>query len=88
MINLYFTDDEMINFLIKEGYTISKIKTWSSHNTYHNQVENNNSEMIVASKGEISEFNNSDGEYRRDSVDKYALKNVFTNVLKSKLLNL
>ena len=88
MINLYFTDDEMKNFLIKEGYTISKIKTWSSYNTYHNQVENNTLEIEVAHIGEINEFNNSEKEYRYDSVDKFKVKNVFQTVLKSKLLGL
>ena len=88
MINLYFTDEEMKTFLIKEGYTISKIKTWSSYNTYHNQVENNNSVMEVAYIGEISEFNNSEKEYRYDSVDKHKVKNVFQTVLKTKLLGL
>jgi len=88
MINLYFTDEEMKNFLIKEGYTISKIKTWSSYNTYHNQVENNSLEMQVAYLGEINEFNNSEKEYRKDSVEKYQVKNVFQTVLKTKLLGL
>jgi hypothetical protein len=88
MIQLYFTNDEMSSFLIKEGYTISKIKTWSSYNTYHNQVENNISEMVVAYLDEITEFNNSEKEYRKDSVEKYSLKNVFTSVIKSKLLTL
>jgi hypothetical protein len=88
MINLYFTDDEMKNFLIKEGFTIKTIKTWSSYNTYHNQVENNTSQMDVAFKGEFDEFNNSEQEYRLSSVDKYKVKYVFTNVIKNKLLSL
>ena len=88
MINLYFTDDEMKNFLKKEGFTIKSIKTWSSYNTYHNQVENNSFQIEVAFKNEITEFNNSVREYRLDSVDKYKVKNVFTDVLKSKLLGL
>lgn len=88
MINLYFTDEEMKSFLTKEGYTISKIKTWSSFNTYHNQVENQNREIEVAFLGNLNEFNNSDKEYRYDSVDKYSLKNVFSGVIKTKLLSL
>ena len=88
MINLYFTDDEIKNFLIKDGFTIKKVKAWSSYNTYHNQVENNEYDVDVAFKGEISEFNNSNGSYRSDSIDKYKIKNVFTSVLKSKLLTL
>ena len=88
MINLYFTDDEMKTFLTKEGYTIKSVKTWSSYNTYHNQVEENNFDVLVAFKDEITEFNDSDGTYRSSSIDKYKVKNVFTDVLKSKLLGL
>jgi heat shock protein HspQ len=87
-MELHFTKEEMIDFLKKEGFTIKSIKTWSSYNTYHNQVENNNSEMVVAYIGEINEFNNSEKEYRKDSVEKYQVKNVFQTVLKSKLLGL
>ena len=87
-MELHFTKEEMIDFLKKEGFTIKSIKTWSSYNTYHNQVENNSLEIEVAFKNEITEFNNSVGEYRLDSVDKYQVKNVFKTVLKSKLLGL
>ena len=87
-MELHFTKEEMIDFLKKEGFTIKSVKTWSSYNTYHNQVENNNSEMVVAYIGEINEFNNSEKEYRKDSVEKYQVKNVFQTVLKSKLLGL
>jgi len=87
-MELHFTKEEMIDFLKKEGFTIKSIKTWSSYNTYHNQVENNSSEMVVAYIGEINEFNNSEKEYRKDSVEKYQVKNVFQTVLKSKLLGL
>lgn len=88
MINFYFTDDEMKNFLTKEGFTIKQVKAWSSYNTYHNQVEDNNFNVTIALKDEIAEFNDSDGAYRSSSIDKYKLQNVFTNVLKSKLLGL
>jgi hypothetical protein len=88
MINLYFTDDEIKNFLIKEGFTIKTVKAWSTYNTYHNQVENNDFSVDVAFKDEIPEFNNSNGSYRSDSIDKYKIKNVFTSVLKLKLLTL
>ena len=37
---------------------------------------------------EITEFNKGDGTYRSSSIDKYKVKNVFTDVLKSKLLGL
>ena len=88
MINLYFTEKEMSDFLIKQGYTIQSIKTWKSYNTYHNQVENSYSNIDVAINGELGEFNDSEGAYRYDSVDKYKVDNVFAKEIKSKLLEL
>lgn len=87
-MNFYFTEKEMSDFLIKQGYTIKTIKTWKSYNTYHNQVENSYSNIDVAIKGELNEFNDSEGAYRYDSVDKYKVDNVFTKEIKLKLLSL
>lgn len=87
-MNFYFTEQEMSDFLIKQGYTIKKIKTWKSYNTYHNQVENSYLNIDVAVKGELNEFNDSEGAYRYDSVDKYKVDNVFAKEIKLKLLSL
>ena len=87
-MNFYFTEQEMSDFLIKQGYTIKTIKTWKSYNTYHNQVENSYSNIDVAIRGELSEFNDSESAYRYDSVDKYKVDNVFAKEIKSKLLEL
>lgn len=78
----------MIKFLQGRGYTIKAIKTWSSYNTYHNQVENNYKDEIVAYVGDFDVFNFDDGTYRDLSIEKYKLKSVFSNELKSKLLQL
>lgn len=88
MINLYFTDDEMKSFLQKEGFVIKSIKTWSSYNTYHNQVENSYLDLTVAYKNGLDYFKNEEEVFKKDTVDKYQLKQVFTNVLKCKLLGL
>jgi hypothetical protein len=88
MINLYFTDDEMKTFLTKKGFTIKTVKAWKSYNTYHNQVEDNEFDIEVAFTDGIHEFNSPNGSYRFDSIDKYKIKNVFTDVLKSNLLGL
>jgi hypothetical protein len=88
MINLYFTEKEMSDFLIKQGYTIQSIKTWKSYNTYHNQVENSYLTIDVAVKGDLDEYNDIEGAYRHDSVDKYKINSVFAKEIKSKLLEL
>lgn len=87
-MELYFTEEEMKDFLRKQGYDIKTIKTWRSYNTYHNQVENNSLDLSIALKGDLNEFNNSDGEYRYDSVTKYSVTTVFTKEIKNKLLSL
>ncbi len=78
----------MKSFLEKEGFTVKKITTWSSYNTYHNQVENNEIKIDVAFKGENILFNDETKSFRSDSVDKFKITNVFTDALKSKLLSL
>jgi len=88
MIKLYFTNDEMRDFLIKEGFQTKKIKTWSSYNTYHNQVEDNYQEIEVAFESDVDKFNNSEDIFKKDTVDKFELSQVFSNVIKYKLLSL
>jgi hypothetical protein len=87
-MELYFTKEEMIDFLKKDGYTIETIKTWKSHNTYHNQVQDTYHNVEVGYKGTFDVFNGPDGTYRDDSVTNYKVENVFKEVLKKKLLTL
>jgi hypothetical protein len=87
-MELYFTKEEMIDFLKKDGYTIETIKTWKSHNTYHNQVQDTYHNVEVAYKSSFNVFNGPDGTYRDDSVTNYKVENVFKKVLKEKLLTL
>lgn len=87
-LEIYFTKEEMYGFLKKEGYTIETIKTWKSHNTYHNQVAETIHDVEVAYIGNFDVFNRVDGVYRDQSVDNYKIEKVFKNVMKIKLLNL
>ena len=87
-MELYFTKEEMIDFLKRDGHTIETIKTWKSHNTYHNQVYDTHHNVEVAYKETFNVFNGPDGMYRDDSVTNYKVENVFKKVLKEKLLNL
>lgn len=88
MIQFYFTDDEMRNYLLKEGFQIKKIKTWKSYNTYHNQVDNHDMVVEVAFESDVDKFNDDSISHKSDTVDKYRLKEVFTKVIKTKLLSL
>lgn len=85
-LELYFTTEEMCDFLIKKDYTVEQIKTWSSHNTYHNQVENSYKNVYVAYKNTFDVFNDVDGAYRDLSVEKFKVENVFIKEMKEKLL--
>jgi len=87
-MELYFTHEEMTDFLKRDGYTIETIKTWKSQNSYHNQVNDTYHNVEVAYKGTFDVFNNVDGMYRDDSVSSFKIENVFKKVLKEKLLNL
>ena len=59
-MELYFTKEEMIDFLKRDGYTIETIKTWKSQNTYHNQVHDTYHNVEVAYKGTLDVFNGPD----------------------------
>lgn len=87
-MELYFTKEEMIDFLKRDGYTIETIKTWKSHNTYHNQVHDTYHNVEVVYKGTFNAFNGPDGMYRDDSVSSFKVESVFKEVLRKKLLNL
>ena len=87
-MELYFTKEEMIDFLKRDGYTIETIKTWKSQNSYHNQVHDTYHNVEVAYKGTFDVFNNVDGMYRDDSVSSFKIESVFREVLRKKLLNL
>lgn len=88
MMKLYFTEQEMCDFLTKNGYTIKSIKTWKSYNVYHNDVENTFIDINVAYKDSLDEFNDPNGTYRYDSVDKYKVETIFLKEMKLKLLSL
>jgi hypothetical protein len=87
MLKLYFTKDEMRDFLVKEGYIIKSVKTWTSYNTYHNQVDGNQFNVDVAVK-DSNEFQDLDKEYNFITIDKYQIETVFQQEIKSKLLSL
>jgi hypothetical protein len=85
---IYFTKEEMCDFLKKEGYTIETIKTWKSYSTYHNQVGETLHNVEVAYFEKFDVFNRVDGAYRDLSVEQFKVEKVFKDVLKKKLLNL
>jgi hypothetical protein len=87
-LEIYFTKEEMCEFLKKEGYTIETIKTWKSYNTYHNNVGETLHNVEIAYVGKFDVFNRVDGAYRDLSVENYKVEKVFKDVLKKKLLNL
>jgi hypothetical protein len=87
-MELYFTKEEMIDFLKRDGYTIETIKTWKSQNSYHNQVHDTYHNVEVAYKGTFDVFNNVDGMYRDDSVSSFKIESVFREALRKKLLSL
>jgi hypothetical protein len=86
MLQLYFTKEEMVSFLEKQGYTIKKINTWKSFNTYHNQVEDSIHTIDVALK-DPNQFDD-DKDYHHVNLDKFSVKVIFGEEIKLKLLSL
>lgn len=87
-LKLFFSEEEIISFLKKNGYTIEEVETWENHSSYYNSVETVSLKVKVAflSKDEL------DGDLLlRDKYwieSKIGIERVFRNVIKEKLLNL
>lgn len=87
-LKLFFSEEEIISFLKKNGYTIEEVETWENHSSYHNSVETVSLKVKVAflSKDEI------DGDLllrdRYSITSKIGIERVFRNVIREKLLNL
>jgi hypothetical protein len=86
-VDLYFSEEEMLDLLKKRGYQFDVVKTWSSYNTYHNQVENSYQDVMIAYKKFYNIGNEIDGTYRLSEVEKFKVENVFIKELKEKLLS-
>lgn len=87
-LKLFFSEEEIISFLKKNGYTIEEVETWENHSPCHNSVETVRLKVKIAflSKDEI------DGDLLlRDKYwikSKVGIERVFRNVIREKLLNL
>ena len=87
-LKLFFSEEEIISFLKKNGYTIEEVETWENHSSYYNNVETVSLKVKVAflSKDEL------DGDLLlRDKYwieSKIGIERVFRNVIREKLLNL
>lgn len=87
-LKLFFSEEEIISFLKKNGYTIEEVETWENHSSYHNSVETEYLKVKVAflSKDKV------DGDLLlRDKysiTSKIGIERVFRNVIREKLLNL
>jgi len=86
-LQLYFTKEEMINFLEREGYQIKTVKSVKSYNTYHNQVEDSCFNTEVAFN-EDNKFTDPNEKHQHRTLENYLLEAVFSRTIKSKLLNL
>lgn len=76
MMNLYFTQEEMKDFLLKQGYTIGEYE----YDDSLNQWEKNIVKVTYAYKGETpSEW---------EIINIHNIKYVFVKEIKEKLLNL
>jgi hypothetical protein len=87
-LKLFFSEQEIISFLERSGYTVEDVDTWENESSYHNKVETVSYKVKIAfkSKDEI------DGDLLlRDKYwieSKIGINTVFRSLIKEKILNL
>ncbi len=87
-LKLFFSEEEIISFLKKNGYTVEEVETWDNQSLYHNRAETIFLKVKIAflSKDDI------DGDLLlRDKysiTSKCGIEKVFRKVIVEKLLNL
>lgn len=87
-LEINFTQHEISQFLIKEGYTIETIKTYRSYNTHHNNICETIHNVEVAYIGGFDVSHRLDGVYGDQLVENYKIEKVFKETIKNKILNL
>lgn len=80
-MEIYFSEEEMKNFLIKLGYKIEIVNTWDTVTEYHNRVETKYYKSLIAYKHTKPK---EDNKYQLES--KYGFEVVFYKEFKKKLL--
>lgn len=87
-LKLFFSEEEIISFLLKNEYTIENIDTRLNHNSYHNNIETINTKVKIA----LSKNTDIEKDFllkdKYSIKSKYGIEQVFKNLLKEKLLNL
>ena len=85
-MELYFSDAEMTDFLVKREYNVEKVRTWDNFTEYHNKVITEDKTVVIAYKDRPSD------EFLRQ--DYYSIKSrmglerVFQEELHKSLLNI
>jgi len=87
-IKLYFTDEEMTDFLIKRGYNVTSAKCWYSQSEYHNDVSFHDSDVMIAYKEKDTSFSDIEGGEAYRIEVKHGVEQIFHKELKTSLLEL
>lgn len=80
-LKLYFSKEEIISFLIKNGYTIKNTETWENGSKKSSSIE-----VAYPSAGDF-DTNLFTGE-KYSIRSKYGIEVVFKKIIKEKILNL
>lgn len=87
-LKLYFSEEEMIDYLKKKGYTIEEVDSWYSQNEYHNRVEHYDCKVKIA-YAYRERPSNTELEGDNYSINsKYGIENVFKNKIKKRILSI
>lgn len=89
MIDIQFSKEEMIKFILKNGqYQITTVKYTHTYTEYHNRIVEEERSIEIAYPSDIDIQNFLVGKSERVHFDKWSIQSVFERELKSKLLNL
>jgi len=85
---LYFSNEEMTDFLIKRGYNVSTAKCWYSQSAYQGKLDYFDTNVMIAYKEKEISFSDIEGEEVYSIETKYGLENVFEKEVKKSILGL
>jgi len=85
-LKLFFSNEEMIQSLKRLGYSIETVKSWESRSVYHNNVEFDDKDVVIAFKEPPLKEDLTKDAYTISC--KYGIEQTFRRELRDKILNL
>jgi len=89
-LELYFSEDEMINYLEINNFEIAEVDTWYSDTIYHNKEVTTDCKVKIAYKASVSSyvFDKISGQNKSKILSEYGIEKVFTELIKHRILSI